>query len=83
MAARPSGVRWPAPSGDLVVIEGWWPAWRSVQASPKMCRASKGVGVDDQGPCPSTMPYLHLAGETTSVTPSPLDLLEFPGADRA
>lgn len=63
MNARPSkdrnerppdrrGVSWPVPSGDLVVIEGWWPAWRSVQASPKMCRASIGVGVDDQGPCP-------------------------------
>ena len=31
----------------------------------------------------STMRYLHLARETTSATPSPLDLLEFPGADRA
>ena len=28
----------------------------------------------------STMRYLHLANETTSATPSPLDLLEFPGA---
>ena len=31
----------------------------------------------------STIRYLHLARETTSATPSPLDLLEFPRADRA
>ena len=31
----------------------------------------------------STMRYLHLARERTSVTPSPLDLLEFPHAARA
>ena len=31
----------------------------------------------------STMRYLHLAQERTSATPSPLDLLEFPAAQRA
>ena len=31
----------------------------------------------------STLRYLHLAQDTTSATPSPLDLLEFPRTSKA